>query len=219
MQYFKRAMHEGYQESSVSKAQRLSWLSRLSDDIGFSARRLSRRIATQRYSDLKEPNTSTDYTGHTTSCSRTGTQLQQPVQIYCPTSSSRTQQKLPTSSNPKDLMGREKLSTEIATMFERFNYVAPLRIAESSLLRADIAKRRRTGVLPSSNLMLAKRRLIAYNQPVSTRVTQNDIVSSSAQDNPLIPMRVRSDTQILLKSENNKPVCSNHEPNRSSQCL
>ncbi|KZV53012.1 hypothetical protein F511_32500 [Dorcoceras hygrometricum] len=64
-------MHEGYQESSVSKAQRLSCaiksqssiriqitMTQLAivtqDDIGFSARRLSRQIGTQRLSGLKE---------------------------------------------------------------------------------------------------------------------------------------------------------------------
>ncbi|KZV30490.1 guanosine nucleotide diphosphate dissociation inhibitor [Dorcoceras hygrometricum] len=45
---------------------------------------------------------------------------------------------------------------------------------------------------PSSNLVYTKRHRIAYSQPASIRVTQNDIVSSPAQDNPLNHTRVRS---------------------------
>ncbi|KZV29449.1 hypothetical protein F511_29293 [Dorcoceras hygrometricum] len=95
---------------------------------------------------------------------------------------------------------RSKLSSELSTTPD----LIPLLYTSSRP-----PKRRRIGVRLSSNLMLAKRRRIyythpasnmvyskrhriAYSQPASTWVTQNNIVSSHAHDNPLNHTRVSS---------------------------
>ncbi|KZV14401.1 hypothetical protein F511_43425 [Dorcoceras hygrometricum] len=159
MQYFKRAMHEGYQESSVSKAQRLSCAIKYSiinhnpnhsDSVGYRdpATTLDSQhgdsAGKSRLSDYQVSKKQAQYAMRVsnTATNPTITEQQQLAYIDCPTSSPRNS----TTATPSHTCG-----TDYVQQLAHPNHTAST----------------------------------DYTQPTSKLMSLNDVASSPAQDNQL----------------------------------